>query len=293
METLKVLPLGEINPDPSQPRQRFDQEALEDLALSILKHGLLQPITVRPTASAGQYEIISGERRYRALTILAQRGHSVGAKCIIKEKLDLKEVRQLQILENVAREDLSPGEEARGYQMLIDLGMEALEIARSVGRPLSTVTTLLKSLQAIPEVVQMMGRGHIKPRLAAALAGLTPDRQRQAVGRLGTNHMDTVQAMMMVERMKAQESQPAMIPEQLTASEVETTKIYRSAFSKACEAINAVLEQEARKPGSLSKVLDTQKEDEAIGLLIGSLNKLRWALRREQAGLAISTEGAS
>jgi ParB family chromosome partitioning protein len=154
-----------LHPNPKQPRARFDAEALEDLARSIQANGVLQPILVRP--SDGEYEIIAGERRWRA----AQKAGLHRVPVLVKEVPDIQ-LLELALVENIQREDLNPVEEARAYQVLLeDLGLTQEEVARRVGKERSTVANTLRLLH-LPEMAlaaleaSQITVGHAKAILA-------------------------------------------------------------------------------------------------------------------------------
>lgn len=135
------LRISEIEPNKNQPRKDFDESALSELAESISEHGLIQPIVVRPTAS-GTYQIVAGERRWRACRMAGL----VTVPVIIKE-LDDKSYFETALIENLQREDLNALEEAKGYKTLIDnYGLTQEQVAKSVGKARVTVTNALRLL---------------------------------------------------------------------------------------------------------------------------------------------------
>lgn len=150
------LPISQVEPGLNQPRKRFDEEALADLADSIREHGIIQPLTVR-RLSSGYYQIIAGERRWRAAK---QAGlHEVPAVII---EADDKKVMELGLIENLQREDLNPMEEAEGYQMLLtDYGMTQEQIAQRMGKSRPAITNALRLTALPPEVRQMLVDGII------------------------------------------------------------------------------------------------------------------------------------
>lgn len=164
------LPLALIKPNPEQPRRRFDQAALEELAASIRKQGLLQPLLVRPKGEA--YELVAGERRYRA----AQLAGLKEAPVIVRDLND-REALELALVENLQREDLNPVEEALGYQRLLDMGHSQAQIAEAVGKARSTVTNALRLLQLDDESREALAAGRISAGHARALLML-PETQR-------------------------------------------------------------------------------------------------------------------
>jgi ParB family chromosome partitioning protein len=163
---LRELAVGSVKPNPYQPRTTFDESALTELADSIEASGLLQPIVVR--SRDGGYELIAGERRWRAVQRLGWQK----VPAVVKE-VDDRTLLTLAIIENVQRDDLSPIDEALGYQRLMgEFGAAQAEVARLVGRDRSTVANLLRLLK-LPEPVQaMVHEGKLSEGHARALLGL-------------------------------------------------------------------------------------------------------------------------
>ncbi len=152
--TLVTLPTGQVQPNPRQPRRTFDQEALEELARSIKQDGLMQPILVR-SAPDGRYEIIAGERRWRATQL-------AGLPTIpaIVRRADERQTLILALVENVVREDLNAIETARGYAALIDeLDLTPTEVAERVGRSRSAIANALRLLDLPDEVLDAVAAG--------------------------------------------------------------------------------------------------------------------------------------
>ena len=145
-----TLPISQVQPGLNQPRKRFEEEALADLAASIRQHGIIQPLTVRRLAS-GYYQIIAGERRWRAAK---QAGLTEVPATIIEA--DDKKVMELGLIENLQREDLNPMEEAKGYKVLMDEhGMTQEDVAERMGKSRPAVANTLRLL-ALPDAVQLM-----------------------------------------------------------------------------------------------------------------------------------------
>ena len=159
--------ISEIEQNRSQPRKRFDDEALTELAESIQAHGMLQPIVVRPIGER-RYQIVAGERRWRA----AKRIGLSEVPVIIRELSD-HEASQIALIENLQRENLNPIEEALGYQALMQqFGMTQEEVAKTVGRSRSSVANSLRLLN-LPVLVQdYLEKGKITAGHAKALAGI-------------------------------------------------------------------------------------------------------------------------
>ena len=167
------LPISEVQPGLKQPRKRFDDESLADLADSIRTHGIIQPLTVR-RLSSGYYQIIAGERRWRAAKLAGL--HEVPAVII---EADDRTVMELGLIENLQREDLNPIEEANGYKVLMDeYGLTQDEVAQRVGKSRPAVANALRLL-ALPDAVHLLLE---EGRLSAGHAGAilsAPDKELQ------------------------------------------------------------------------------------------------------------------
>lgn len=163
---LTHVPLSEIRPNPYQPRHAFDEAALEELAQSLSASGLLQPIVVRSVD--GGYELIAGERRWRAAQRLGW--EDIGA--VVRE-VDDRTLLTLALVENLQRDALSPIDEARGYRQLIDdFGASQSDVAEMVGRDRSTVANALRLLKLPDAVQQLVHQGALSTGHARALLGL-------------------------------------------------------------------------------------------------------------------------
>ena len=172
--TGQTLRISDIEPRRDQPRKTFDRESLEVLADSIAAYGVLQPIIVRENASApGLYEIIAGERRWRASKM-------AGLTEIPAIVFDGDELRaaQVALIENIQREDLNPVEEAFGYGALIEkFGLTQEQVAKQVGKSRSAVANMLRLLDLPDEALEMLKSGDITAGHARALLGLSDDDQ--------------------------------------------------------------------------------------------------------------------
>ena len=166
---LAQLPVDAIHPNPRQPRRRFEPEATTGLASSIKQQGLLQPVVVRPRA-AGGYELIAGERRWRAA-----REAGIELLPALVREADDRDTLLLALVENVAREQLSPVEEARAYASLVDeFELSLGDVAERVGRSKSSVSNRLRLLELPEEVLWMVARGELTEGHARAVLSL-PD----------------------------------------------------------------------------------------------------------------------
>ena len=160
------LPISQVEPGLNQPRKRFDQAALDDLADSIRTHGIIQPLTVRRLAS-GYYQIIAGERRWRA----AKAAGLAEVPAVIIEADDRK-VMELGLIENLQREDLNPAEEARGYQVLMEeYGLTQEQVAQQMGKSRPAIANTLRLLALPQEVLEMLVEGTLSAGHARAILG--------------------------------------------------------------------------------------------------------------------------
>ena len=172
-----------MEPGLNQPRKRFDQEALDDLTDSIRVHGIIQPLTVRRLAS-GYYQIIAGERRWRA----AKAAGLTEVPVVIIEADDRK-VMELGLIENLQREDLNPAEEARGYQVLMEeYGLTQEQVAQQMGKSRPAITNTLRLLALPNDLMAMvesgaLSAGHARAILGAPTATLQREAARQVVER--------------------------------------------------------------------------------------------------------------
>jgi len=179
---LVEIPVGDLSPNPNQPRVHFDEESLSDLSASIREIGVLQPLLVRQLAD-GSYQLIAGERRWRA----AQRAGLATVPAVVKTTDDMSSVEQA-LVENLHRQDLAPLEEAGAYQQLIDdFSLTHDDVAKRVGKSRSSITNSLRLL-ALPAAIQaFLADGKLSAGHAKALLG-TPDRafQEQLARRAAT-----------------------------------------------------------------------------------------------------------
>jgi ParB family transcriptional regulator, chromosome partitioning protein len=177
-EGLRDIPLDLIGPNPSQPRRHFDEPALIALADSIRARGVLQPIVVRPLVG-GRYEVVAGERRFRAAKI----AELDRIPAIVRETDDAERL-ELALIENMARADLNPVEEARACATLVDdLGMSKEEVARRVGRSRVAVANLIRTLELPDEVLTMVERRELTGGHARAVLLCKDHGRRRTLAR--------------------------------------------------------------------------------------------------------------
>lgn len=169
-----TLKISEIEPNRSQPRKEFDEKALSELAESISKHGLLQPLLVRPLPLGG-YQIVAGERRYRACRMAG-----ITEVPVIIRELGDTETMEIALIENLQREDLTPIEEALGYQVLIDEhGFSQEDVAQSVGKSRPAIANSLRLLKLPQSILDLVSDGKISAGHARALLTLEDEKLMQ------------------------------------------------------------------------------------------------------------------
>ena len=201
------LPISQVESCSSQPRKSFDEASLAELADSIREHGIIQPLTVRKLAS-GYYQIIAGERRWRAARIAGLQEVPV-----IVIEADDRKAAALAMIENLQREDLNPMEEAAGFQSLIETyHMTQEEAAKQVGKSRSAVTNSLRLLSLTPAVRQLVEEGKLSAGHARALLPLSPAMQENAANAVVAGGLSVRQTEALVKKLSA-ENKPEKEPD--------------------------------------------------------------------------------
>ncbi|WP_297201294.1 ParB/RepB/Spo0J family partition protein [uncultured Flavonifractor sp.] len=198
------LPISQVEPGVKQPRKRFDEDSLHDLADSIRTHGVIQPLTVR-RLSSGYYQIIAGERRWRAAKLAGLR--EIPAVII---EADDRKVMELGLIENLQREDLNPIEEANGYHVLIDeYGMTQEEVAKRVGKSRPAVANALRLL-ALPDAVhQLLEEGKLSAGHARAILSVpSGELQKKLAQKVIAEDLSVRQTEALAKRLAAGEKEP-------------------------------------------------------------------------------------
>ena len=202
-----LLPISQVESCSTQPRKSFEPEALSDLADSIRIHGIIQPLTVRKLQS-GYYQIIAGERRWRA----ARMAGLTQVPVVVIEADDRKAM-ELAMIENLQREDLNPMEEAAGFQSLIETyHMTQEEAAKQVGKSRSAVTNSLRLLSLTPAVRQLVEEGKLSAGHARALLPLSPAMQENAANAVVAGGLSVRQTEALVKKLSA-ENKPEKEPD--------------------------------------------------------------------------------
>ena len=194
----QLLPIHKVEPNPNQPRQDFDQEELQALAESIAIHGVVQPITVR-AANNDYYQIIAGERRWRAARIAELR--EIPAVII---EADDKKVMELALIENLQRQDLNPVEEAKGYQSLMEeYGLTQEETAARVGKSRPAVANMLRLLALEESVLDMLRDGRLSAGHARAIVALKTEKlQKEAAQKIAALGLSVRQAELLCRNLQ-------------------------------------------------------------------------------------------
>ena len=196
------LPISQVETCSSQPRKRFDDESLQELADSISQHGIIQPLTVRKLSS-GYYQIIAGERRWRAARLAGLQEVPV-----IVIEADDRKAAELAMIENLQREDLNPMEEAAGFQSLIEsYHMTQEEAAQRVGKSRSAVTNALRLLGLTPSVRKLVEEGKLSAGHARALVPLSPSLQESAANAIVSGGLSVRQTEALVKRLSTEKKE--------------------------------------------------------------------------------------
>ena len=188
---LQEISVSSIDPNPNQPRNLFDEDSLAELSASIKAIGLLQPVLVRPSSTPDRFELIAGERRWRA----SKRAGLSTIPAIVRVTDDVSSVEQA-LVENLHRQDLTPLEEAAAYQQLLeDFSMTHEQVAAKVGKSRSAITNSLRLLTLPPTIQQYLAEGRLSAGHAKALLG-TPDRALQeSLARVAVDQSLTVRGL--------------------------------------------------------------------------------------------------
>ena len=187
MEEFKIIQLSEIQKNPYQPRKEFSEEKIQELAQSIKENGLIQPIIVRQSPVIG-YEILAGERRYRASLVAG-----LSEVPVIIKNLSDQDMMIHSIIENLQREDLNPIDEAKAYQSLIDKGFTHAEIAEKMGKSRPYITNLVRLLTLPDFILNEVEAGKLSQAHARLLIQLSTDEQKKLLYRIQTDDLSVRQ----------------------------------------------------------------------------------------------------
>ena len=258
-DELAQIPVGAIKPGKYQPRTRMDEASLAELAASIKVRGVIQPIVVRPVGPS-QYEILAGERRWRAAR-LAGLEH---VPAVIREVPD-EAALGIGLIENIQREDLNPLEEANGLKRLIDeFKLTHEEAARAVGRSRVGVSNLLRLIDLAPAVQVMLLDGRIDMGHARALLSLSKPRQVEVAGQVAAKGLSVRQT----ERLVQQATRPPNPPHAPARLDADSRRLQE----ELSESLGATVHLKPRASGKGSVVIDYSSLDELSGI-VGRLRR--------------------
>lgn len=258
-----LLPISQVESCSTQPRKSFDPEALSDLADSIRVHGIIQPLTVRKLQS-GYYQIIAGERRWRA----ARMAGLTQVPAVVIEADDRKAM-ELAMIENLQREDLNPMEEAEGYQQLMtQYNLTQEETAQRVGKSRSAVANALRLLNLCPPVRAMVEDGRLSNGHARTILPLSPALQEKAADAILKSDLSVRQTELLVKKLTAEEkARPAVTTGGLEVNYAEeAAKSLGAHLGRGCKIVSG------RKKGRIE--LEYYGVDD-LNNLLDALNALK------------------
>ena len=196
MEEFKIVQIKDIQKNHYQPRKEFSEEKIQELAQSIKENGLIQPIIVRKSPVLG-YEILAGERRYRASIVAG-----LSEVPVIVKQLSDQDMMLHSIIENLQRENLNPIEEAKAYQSLIDKGFTHTEIAEKMGKSRPYITNLVRLLGLPKHILTEVESGRLSQAHARLLIQLSSDKQDKLLNRIQTENLSVRQVEQILQKTK-------------------------------------------------------------------------------------------
>ena len=263
---LLTLPISKVEPRIDQPRDHFDEERLQDLAASISRHGLIQPVIVRRLDS-GVYQIIAGERRWRAARLAGL--SEIPVRVL---RADDRSVSELALVENLQREDLNPMEEARGYQKLMqDYSLTQEEAAAGVGKSRSAVANALRLLNLSAPVSEMVESGILSAGHARTLLSLEdPVLQKKAADQVLAKTLSVRKTEQLVSRLKKEAAKEAVEPA-AGSDEVD----YAATLSEELSSVlgRRVSLSEKNNRGKIELFYDNADDREALIAVLRALKK--------------------
>ena len=247
MKDTRIVDIDLVEPNPYQPRLEFDDEALMDLAQSIRENGLIQPITVREMD--GRYQIIAGERRFRALKL----NGAVDVPVLI---MDANEVQmaEMALVENIQRENLSAIEEAKSYVEIMKYsGLNQSQLALRVGKSQSSIANKIRLLNLDEDVQEAVSTKKISERHARALIGLDEEKQLDALEKIVKKGMTVAQT----EKMLKEQAQPKKEKKKVMLKGI--SKNIKIAINTIHQAVSMV-----NRAGTAAEINEEEHEDEVI-----------------------------
>jgi ParB family chromosome partitioning protein len=254
---MRELPVDVIKPNPGQPRTRFSEEALQSLADSIAASGVVQPLLVR-SLSGGSYEIIAGERRWRAARIAG-----VEKVPVVVRDSDEADRLEVALIENMVREDLNPVEEAKACAALVeDLGLSKEDLGKRVGRSRPQISNLIRLLDLPDEVLDLLESGELSEGHGRAILQVPDHDERRRLGKRAVSEGWSVRQTEAQARAAGETAAPKGRKSNLSAEELE-------AIAEVTERLETRLDHQVRiKPrgNGLSVEIQLESLDEAIDL---------------------------
>ena len=244
MEELKIIQLSEIQKNPYQPRKDFSKEKIQELAQSIKENGLIQPIIVRQSPVIG-YEILAGERRYRASIVAG-----LSEVPVIVKNLSDQDMMVHSIIENLQREDLNPVDEAKAYQSLIDKGFTHADIAEKMGKSRPYITNLVRLLNLSPSILKEVESGRLSQAHARLLINLSKKDQENLLKRIQEEDLSVRQ----VERLLQEKKQEKKIREKYFFIKEEEDKL------KKLLGLDVQIQLQKKEAGRISISFHNQEE---------------------------------
>ena len=227
------LPISQVESCASQPRKQFDADALSDLSDSIRQHGIIQPLTVRKLQS-GYYQIIAGERRWRA----ARMAGLTQVPAVVIEADDRKAM-ELAMIENLQREDLNPMEEAQGYKVLMEqYAMTQEETAEAVGKSRSAVANSLRLLNLSPALQDLVESGKLSSGHGRALLGLSEKLQESAAETILKNDLSVRQTELLVKKLQQEKKEKPAQPAITVNYAEEAAKELTDSLGRPCKIVS-------------------------------------------------------
>lgn len=257
IEGLRRLPVDLIQRGRYQPRREFDAETLRELADSIAAQGVIQPVIVRPVEN-GRYELIAGERRWRA----SQQAGLDEIPVVIKDVTE-EAAMAMGLIENIQREDLNPLEEATALNRLLnEFGLTHQEVAKAVGKSRTTVTNLLRLLELNEDVKELLESHRLEMGHARTLLGLKAEMQSKAAAQVVRQGLSVRETERLVRRLQgeAEHPKPARAP-------VELDPDVRRLISDLSEKLGAKVDLQQGAKGKGKLVIDYNSLDELEGIL--------------------------
>lgn len=262
---ITTLRLSEIEPNPNQPRREFDEESLHELANSITIHGLIQPIVVRPSENSGYYQIIAGERRWRASKMAGLDLVPV----IVKEMSDSK-AAQVALIENIQRENLNAVDEANAYKTLIDeYAMTQEELSEQIGKSRSTIANTLRLLDLPEDSLKLLAEGQLSAGHARTILGLKDRNKMDEVSRTAVAKALSVRDLeKLIKKLNAEEDAPKKEDDPVPEKGVDYTALLAQ---KMTQRLGKKIEIKRSGNGGKLNISFTSDDelDEIVGILCG------------------------